>query len=102
MSSAGARLPSILRGSPALETQPSRANAWQTRAAFLQFSKPLEVLFDFLGRWLQQRKKTLDEQFAYLDQSMVRERLVDFANERSTRVTFHIPAIHCIACVWLL
>ena len=32
----------------------------------------------------------------------MRERLVDFANERMTRVTFRIPAIHCIACVWLL
>lgn len=42
------------------------------------------------------------EQFKFLDEPAVRERLVDFADARRTRVTFHIPAIHCIACVWLL
>ncbi len=42
------------------------------------------------------------EQFKFLDEPAVRERLVDFADARQTRVTFHIPAIHCIACVWLL
>jgi len=42
------------------------------------------------------------DQFAYLDEPAVRERLVDFADERMTRVTFRLPAIHCIACVWLL
>lgn len=42
------------------------------------------------------------DQFKFLDESAVRERLVDFTNERLTRVTLHTPAIHCIACVWLL
>ncbi len=42
------------------------------------------------------------EQYLYLDEPAVRERLVDFSNERLTRITFRIPAIHCIACVWLL
>ena len=42
------------------------------------------------------------EQFLYLDEPAVRERLVHFSNERLTRVTFRIPSIHCIACVWLL
>jgi P-type Cu+ transporter len=47
-------------------------------------------------------KATREDQFKYLDEPMVRERLVDFQDERITRVTFHIPAIHCIGCVWLL
>lgn len=47
-------------------------------------------------------KATREEQFKYLDEPAVRERLVNFEDERITRVTFHIPAIHCIACVWLL
>jgi Cu+-exporting ATPase len=47
-------------------------------------------------------KATRAEQFKYLDATAVRERLVDFQDDRVTRVTFHIPAIHCIACVWLL
>jgi Cu+-exporting ATPase len=41
-------------------------------------------------------------QFKYVDDRVVRERLVDFEDGRTTRVTFRIPAIHCIACVWLL
>src|SRR6266581_28347 len=41
-------------------------------------------------------------EFQYLDAPLVRERLVDFSDERLTRVTFRLPAIHCIACVWLL
>jgi len=40
--------------------------------------------------------------FDYLDDPAVREKLVDFSSETLTRVTFHLPAIHCVACVWLL
>src|SRR4051812_28502705 len=47
-------------------------------------------------------KATRACQFKYLDGPVVRECLVDFQDERITRVTFHVPAIHCIACVWLL
>lgn len=42
------------------------------------------------------------DQFKFLDEPTVRERLVDFSDAKLTRVTFDIPAIHCIACVWLL
>jgi Cu+-exporting ATPase len=47
-------------------------------------------------------KATRADQFKYLDAPAVRERFVDFQDHLVTRVTFHIPAIHCIACVWLL
>lgn len=40
--------------------------------------------------------------YAYLDDPSVRDRFVDFSDGRTTRVTFRLPAIHCIACVWLL
>ena len=43
-----------------------------------------------------------NDQFQFLDEPAVRERLVDFAGPTLTRITLHIPAIHCIACVWLL
>jgi Cu+-exporting ATPase len=43
-----------------------------------------------------------NEQFKFLDEPAVRERLVDYSDARMTRITFHIPSIHCIACVWLL
>ena len=48
------------------------------------------------------QKSSRSEQFAYLDAPGVRETLVDFTDAKLTRVTFFIPAIHCIACVWLL
>jgi P-type Cu+ transporter len=47
-------------------------------------------------------KATREDQFKYLDEPVVRARLVNFQDERITRITFRIPAIHCIACVWLL
>lgn len=42
------------------------------------------------------------DEFRYVDDPVVRDRLVEFADETISQVTFHIPAIHCIACVWLL
>jgi P-type Cu+ transporter len=45
---------------------------------------------------------TREHQFRFVDEPQVRGRLVEFQDERITRVTFHLPAIHCIACVWLL
>jgi Cu+-exporting ATPase len=42
------------------------------------------------------------EEFSYLDDPAVRRRLVDFEDGRVTRVTFRVPSVHCIACVWLL
>lgn len=43
-----------------------------------------------------------DGRFDYLDDPVVRERLVDFSDGRTTRVTLQVPAMHCVACVWLL
>ena len=42
------------------------------------------------------------DRFAYLDDTAVQTRLLDFTNAKTGRVTFHLPAIHCVACVWLL
>lgn len=42
------------------------------------------------------------DRFRFLDDPDVRERLVDFAGDGRSRVTFRIPAIYCVACVWLL
>ncbi|MEM7396075.1 MAG: heavy metal translocating P-type ATPase metal-binding domain-containing protein [Verrucomicrobiota bacterium] len=38
----------------------------------------------------------------FLDETSTRNAVIDFADERMTRVTFRIPAIHCVACIWLL
>ena len=42
------------------------------------------------------------EKWAFLDESKVQAQLLDFTDGKSSRITFHIPAIHCVACVWLL
>jgi Cu+-exporting ATPase len=48
------------------------------------------------------RREDRGNQFKYLDEPTVRERLLDFTDGRTSRVTFLVPAIHCVACVWLL
>jgi len=48
------------------------------------------------------QRRTHREQFLFLDEPSVREKLVDFSDGKTNRVTFQVPTIHCIACVWLL
>lgn len=40
--------------------------------------------------------------FRYLDDPVVRARMIDFSDGHTTRATFRVPAVHCLACVWLL
>lgn len=42
------------------------------------------------------------QDYSYLDEPSVRARLVEFSDGQVARVRFHLPAIHCIGCVWLL
>ncbi|HHH53699.1 MAG TPA: hypothetical protein ENK91_08585, partial [Bacteroidetes bacterium] len=42
------------------------------------------------------------EQYGWLDDQEVIERLIDFTDGTTTKVTFHLPQMHCAACVWLL
>jgi Cu+-exporting ATPase len=38
----------------------------------------------------------------FLDDPAVQTTLLDFADAKQARVTLYLPAIHCVACVWLL
>src|ERR1039457_4284016 len=38
----------------------------------------------------------------FLDDPVVQEKLFDFADKTQAKVTLRLPAIHCVACVWLL
>lgn len=38
----------------------------------------------------------------YLDEAAVRQKLLDYSDGTRAKVTLHLPAIHCVACVWLL
>ena len=42
------------------------------------------------------------KQFAFLDQPEIRAQYADFCDGRRLRATLRVPAIHCLACVWLL
>jgi Cu+-exporting ATPase len=48
------------------------------------------------------RQQARREQWAYLDEPALQQRLLDFTDGKVSRVTFQVPAIHCVACVWLL
>ena len=40
--------------------------------------------------------------WAFLNDPAVQEKLYDFTDKARAKVTLHLPAIHCVACVWLL
>ena len=47
-------------------------------------------------------KGKTNEKYAWLDDLSIAEKLIDFADEKITKVTFHLPQIHCASCIWLL
>jgi len=47
-------------------------------------------------------KDTVFETYAYLDDPEIRKRILAYDSETFSRVTFAIPAIHCVSCIWLL
>ena len=42
------------------------------------------------------------EEYAFLDDAEVQEKLLDFTDGQQARVTFFIPQMHCASCIWLL
>lgn len=43
-----------------------------------------------------------ESKYAFLDKEEVRNKLFEFQEEDTARVTFYIPSIHCVSCIWLL
>jgi len=41
-------------------------------------------------------------EYAFLDDTEVQERMLDFTDGERTKVTFYLPQIHCASCIWLL
>jgi len=48
------------------------------------------------------RAESIAAKWAFLDDPAVAEKLFDYADKTCAKVTLHLPAIHCVACVWLL
>ncbi len=42
------------------------------------------------------------DRWVFLNDPGVAARLLDFSDDKIARVTFQVPAVHCVACVWLL
>ncbi len=42
------------------------------------------------------------DSYAYLDDKAIRRKVLDFDSDNLARVTFSVPAIHCVSCIWLL
>jgi P-type Cu+ transporter len=49
-----------------------------------------------------QQKNTWPTTFDFLDEVSVRKKLLSFDSTDLAKVTFYIPAIHCVSCIWLL
>src|SRR5690606_33076099 len=48
------------------------------------------------------QKKGDQASFAYLDDPEIRKKLLTFSSKDLEKVTFQIPSIHCVSCIWLL
>lgn len=51
---------------------------------------------------LSLKNKQDTSRFDYLDDTEVQGKLVDFRDDKYTRITFFIPVMHCSSCIWLL
>jgi Cu+-exporting ATPase len=49
-----------------------------------------------------QLKETSEETYNYLDEQDIRKKILEFDSANLAKVTFQIPAIHCVSCIWLL
>lgn len=47
-------------------------------------------------------KNTRTGSYAYLEVPEVRQKLLSFDSPDLSKITFHVPAIHCVSCIWLL
>lgn len=50
----------------------------------------------------RRKENTRTNRFDYLDDTEVRDKLVDYQDEKQIHVTFYVPLIHCASCIWLL
>lgn len=51
---------------------------------------------------LSQKARRDARSYAWLDDAEVRQRLIQFSDGATTKVSFYLPAMHCASCIWLL
>lgn len=47
-----------------------------------------------------QKEKT--NHLEYLDEDAIAKKLIDYKDDKITKITFFVPSIHCSSCIWLL
>ncbi len=52
------------------------------------------------GKSLEKPKFTKD--YAYLEDPEVAEKLLTFIQDETAQITFYLPQMHCVSCIWLL
>ncbi|MFZ1289699.1 MAG: heavy metal translocating P-type ATPase metal-binding domain-containing protein [Melioribacteraceae bacterium] len=48
------------------------------------------------------KKSEIKKNFDFLDDSDLKEKLIDFTDGKITTITFSIPQVHCSSCIWIL
>ena len=48
------------------------------------------------------KNRDFEQKFAYLENSEIQQKLLNFSSDNLCKVTLKIPAIHCSSCIWLL
>lgn len=43
-----------------------------------------------------------EDTYAYLDEAPIKKKLLTFNSDSFARLSFFVPSIHCISCIWLL
>jgi P-type Cu+ transporter len=49
-----------------------------------------------------QAKKISEDNFAYLDEKEIRKQILSFDSLSFAKVSFYVPNVHCVSCIWLL
>lgn len=51
---------------------------------------------------IQRRNPVSGVKYNFLDDEQIQNQLIQFRDEKISRITFHIPTMHCSSCIWLL
>lgn len=48
------------------------------------------------------QRNTVTASYDYLDDPLIRKKIISFNSQELAKVSFNIPSIHCVSCIWLL
>lgn len=51
---------------------------------------------------IKQPKSVEPTRFTYLEDPIIKQKLINFKDKNNIYITFHIPRMHCSSCIWLL